>query len=151
MLEDHQKMRDQARSNGEKIPETFSDKMLDVFLPVKVGIAKNGYTSEDISEIVGAYNFEEKAYVRTALCNFVTGLVSDGFPFGSIKIKGERLKKYGWPSDREILEITSSRKERLLSETKACKKYLQDSDPLLTFCNKVIEECDKQLKLFYNE
>ena len=141
LLESEQKVRDET---GKKL--TMSDKLLDLFLPVKVGVLKNGLTSKDIAKAFEAYTFQELSYIRVQICELQSSLVKDGFPFGGIK--DGRLKKYGFPNEKEFAQIEMSRKERLLSEVTSGKKYLEDEDPLLSICNKMIKECDKQLKLF---
>lgn len=140
-LEAEQKVRDEK--DGKL---SMNDKLLDLFLPVKVGINRNGLTSKDIANAFEAYTFQELSHIRTCICQLQSALVKDGIPFGGIK--DGRLKKYGFPTEKEFQEIERDRKTRLLSEVQSCKKYLDENDPLINLCSKLITQCDNQLKLF---
>jgi hypothetical protein len=139
----------ESKKEDDDYSMTQQDQILDLFLPVKVGIYKNGLTAEDISEAMGAKSFKEKAQIRTQICNLVSALIKDGFPFGGLK--DGRLKKYGFSKRTEFDRIEMDRKQRMIFEISAGAKYLDDDDPILPVCNKFIQQCDKQLKLFYDK
>ena len=140
-------MQEKKENDARKM--TIQDKILDLFIPVRVGIYKNGLTAQDIAEAMGAYEFKDVQYIRTHICQLASNLVKEGFPFGGLK--DGKYKKYGFPKQVETEEIEWNRKERMSMEIKAGLKYLDESDPMFQICSKVSKEFDKQLKLFYLE
>lgn len=123
-------------------------KLLDLHLPVKIGIHKNGLTVEEMIHALGINNnnLKMKLKIRVAICNLVSELIKSGFPFGGLK--DGKLKKYGFPNDSEFEEITFERKTRMLTEVKAGIKYLDEKDPMKKICKTFLIESDLQLKLF---
>lgn len=129
---------------------TEKDRILEMFFPIKSGIRLNGLTVEQIARGIGRGNsYKSMCYVRTRVCQLSSCLVSEGKPFGGIRVG--RCKKYGFPNKNESLEIVEDRKLRMFKEFKAGEKYLDDRDPLKLLGRNFTEECDGQLKLFYNK
>ena len=122
--------------------------LLDLHLPVKVGIHKNGLTIEEMIHALGISNnnLKMKLKIRVAVCGLVSELIKSGFPFGGLK--DGTLKKYGFPNEQEFEQITFERKTRMLTEVKAGIKYLDERDPMKKICKTFLLESDSQLRLF---
>lgn len=125
---------------------TAYDQLLMVYYPVQRGIRKNGYTIEDIAQLLGVDVSDHRTlcYLRTNVCMFSSTLVRDGKPFGALK--DGRYKKWGYAEGHEMSELSWDRKKRHVAETIAIMKYLPDDDQYKRVCNGVIKEYDKQLK-----
>lgn len=127
---------------------TIGDNILDLFLPVKVGLQKNGLTANDVAEAVGAKSFKELTKIRTSVCQLASELIKIGVPFGGVKYDG--LKRYGFPTAREFDQIQMDRKKLIVEQIESGSKYLDDADPLKKICKTITKEYNKQLQLFYD-
>jgi len=113
------------RKNHESL--TVSDNILNIYLPVKKGIRKNGYNIYEIMEMLDydIYDFKAVTKVRILVCQFAKELVKEGYAFGGLKTG--KLKNYGWAIKNEWRELETTRDKRLLSELKAHRNYISDS------------------------
>jgi hypothetical protein len=128
---------------------TIQDILLEVFLPAKIGIVKNGFDVPEIMKIIGISKKDYKTLcqTRTSVCQFVQSLVKQGYAMGGIKTKGN-LKKYGWATQQEFEQIEFDRKERCAKEISNTLHYLDDDDKLTFMGKSFLKEIDKQLQLF---
>ena len=144
-LEHHLK----AIKEDDEYEMTFMDNFLDLFIPARIGIIKNGL---DVKEIMKAMGITDRDYktvctIRSSICNFVQSMLKEGYAFAGVKEKG-KLKKYGWSTTEEFEQIEFDRKERCAKEISNTLHYLDDNNKLTFIGKSFLKEIDKQLELF---
>lgn len=125
---------------------SLTDQVIDMFMPVKVGIRDHGLTAYEIAERLGdgrAKDYQNLCGVRSMICQISSTLVKEGFPFGGLKDKGN--KRYGFSNSREFYELQGTRKIRMISELKSGMKYLDEDDSMLKLGEKMLKEYNRQL------
>jgi hypothetical protein len=125
------------------------DMILDLFIPAKIGIRKNGLNVEELMSVLGLSIEDHRMLCgfRTSLCQLQAKLIKEGFAFSGIKDKG-KLKRYGWSTEKEFEQVEFDRKERCAKEISNTLHYLDDDDRLALIGKSFLKEIDKQLLLF---
>jgi len=126
------------------------DRILQVYIPVKIGVRENGLNADEITLAVGeaTESYQNKCLWRTNVCQFASRMIKEGYPFGALKVKGER-KRYGWTTEAEFEELQFGRKERLAKETTNAINYLDDDDRAKIIGRQLLKIIDKQMKLTF--
>ena len=140
-----------VRKESEDYRESINDLLLELFLSIDSGIEKNGLTVPEIGVAIGMdiEDYKILSQARTIVSQFVTALVKNGFPFGGIKDKDVKLKKYNFSSNKKEWEkLQYSRIKRITSELTNTLNYIDDENMLSITGKKLLTECNKQLTLF---